>query len=139
MKTYILPFIILAALFSACREDDPQPVNDPFVGSWELVNTAADLRVSFNITSEGGELVFDDIQVMYHAAEASGCRAETYYRYPVNAGYREITIACNTLTIAMEHSRIHLKTPDQLEVYVMEIAADGQEPVILADQVFIRL
>lgn len=146
MKTLIVTLVIFSTLM-ACEEENVQPVApDPFVGSWSLSNPEQSLEVSFDVDAVDGGLSFSNIDIKYPElpeGSALDYDVELYYPFPVNTGYKEITIYGNgdgtEIVLNMIHNRIHLKTQDKLEVYILEITMPGSEPVVLENQVFSKI
>lgn len=144
MKTLALTLVTFLLLFS-CEEENLQPAQDPFVGSWKLTNIQTGLDVSFNIKQDGEALTINNISIEYPEipdGQQLEYHAELSGRFAVNAGYEEIKIFASGDTawiiLTMDHNRVHLKTDDQMDVAYLKIEMVNREPVELFDQKFTR-
>lgn len=136
MKTFII--LLTALVITSCTEDEVIPSADPFVGSWLLVNPDMNLEVSFDVNQDGDHLFFENVNIEYPGVTATDYDVQLFDRYAVNAGYEEIIISGEGITINMIRCGVHLKTSNKLDVYTMEIQMADQEPIVLQDQVFTK-
>lgn len=144
MKNVTVP-LVLFFLLLACQEEKVEPAHaDPFVGSWHLSNIPTGLDVIFKITQSGEGIAFEDISVQYPGiTETLDYQGEFEGRYAVNTGYELIKIhgsgSQQWITLFMDHSAVHLKQQNEIQVNRLYVEMKDSEPVELLDQRFKRL
>ena len=131
-----LLFIAIAILYgmvSCDKADEPEPkiVVDPFVGTWELYNTAT-LKVSFQVAKGANEeYIFSNITIVDTEIPSPlpNRKIEIYDKYAGGDGFGKIQISASNDTFWVIINLVNNKIDsNRMFVYLMEVYVINRNP-----------